>query len=293
MRTDAVSAEIIDEELAGLDHLEVHPEHAGPRWLHYWNIVWPKVAAIALLVGVWQALVWSKWKKPYQLWAPAKVWERLVHDLGTAKLWQAIGTTMERAAVGFLLALIVGGLVGLAVTSSQHVRSAIGSLLAGLQTMPSIAWFPLSILLLGLTEDAIRFVVVIGAAPAIANGFISGIDSSPPLLRRAGRSMGAGRIALYRDFLIPAAMPSLVSGLKLGWAFAWRSLMAGELLVIIPRTSSLGSRLEFAREFSDGRGVMASMIVIATIGILMDSLVFSRLERRVLRTRGLGAQAGR
>lgn len=290
MPTDAVLGPDVDAELAGLDHLEVHDATRQPRWLRAWNTVWPKVAAIGLLIGVWQVLVWSEWKKPYQLWAPAKVWDRLVHDLGTAKLWQAIGTTMERAAVGFALALVVGALVGLAVTSSKHVRSAIGSLLAGLQTMPSIAWFPLAILLLGLTEDAIRFVVVIGAAPAIANGFISGIDSSPPLLRRAGRSMGAGRWGLYRDFLVPAAMPSLVGGLKLGWAFAWRSLMAGELLVMIPRTSSLGARLEYAREFSDGRGVMASMIVIATIGILMDSLVFSRLERRVLRRRGLGAQ---
>ena len=285
------SESTIDQELAGLDHLEVHLEKAEPRRLRAWNTFWPKVAAIGLLVGVWQVLVWSHWKKDYQLQPPAKVWDRLVHDLGTAKQWQAVGTTMERAAVGFLLALVVGAIVGVAVTASKHIRSAIGSLLAGLQTMPSIAWFPLAILLLGLTEDAIRFVVIIGAAPAIANGFISGIDSSPPLLRRAGRSMGASRVALYRDFLIPAAMPSLASGLKLGWAFAWRSLMAGELLVVIPKTQSLGSRLEFARDFSDGRGVIASMIIIAVIGILMDSLVFSRLERRVLRTRGLGVHA--
>jgi len=284
---------LIDEELAGLDHLEVHTGRAVPRWLRAWNAFWPKVAALSLLVGVWQVLVWVEWKPRFLLPAPLDVWQRLVDDLGTARLWQAVGTTMQRAVLGFLLALVVGTLVGLAVTASRHVRSAIGSLLAGLQTMPSIAWFPLAILLLGLSEDAIMFVVVLGAAPAIANGFIGGIDSSPPLLRRAGRSMGAGRVGLYRDFLVPAAMPSLVSGLKLGWAFAWRSLMAGELLVMIPGTQSLGRRLEFAREFSDAKGVLAAMIVIAFIGIVMDSLVFSRLERRVLRTRGLGAGAGR
>lgn len=283
----------IDEELAGLDHLEAHVAPPERRVVRVWGSVWPKLAALALLVGVWQVLVWSGWKKPYQLRSPRDVWSVLVHDLGTSTQWEAIGTTVQRALVGFALALLVGAALGLAVTASRHVRSAIGSLLAGLQTMPSIAWFPLAIMLLGLTEGSIRFVVVIGAAPAIANGFISGIDSSPPLLRRAGRSMGASRWALYRDFLVPAAMPSLVSGLKLGWAFAWRSLMAGELLVMIPGRPSLGERLEFAREFSKNEGVIASMIIIAAIGILMDSMIFSRLEQRVLRRRGLGANAAR
>ena len=284
------SESITDEELAGLDHLDAHLDTTESRWSRSWNAFWPKVAAIGLLVAVWQILYWSHWKKPYLLRSPREVWAVLWHDLGTAKQWDAIGTTIQRALIGFLLALAVGALVGLAVTASKHLRSAIGSLLAGLQTMPSIAWFPLAILLLGLTEDSIRFVVVIGAAPAIANGVISGIDSSPPLLRRAGRSMGASRVAMYRDFLLPGAMPSLVSGLKLGWAFAWRSLIAGELLVMIPGHQSIGLRLEHARELSDGARVIASMIVIALIGILMDSLVLSRLERRVLRTRGLGAQ---
>jgi NitT/TauT family transport system permease protein len=101
--------------------------------------------------------------------------------------------------------------------------------------------------------------------------------------------MGASRVGLYRDFVVPAAMPSVVAGLKQGWAFAWRSLMAGELLVVIPGTQTVGTRLQFARELSDAEGVMATMIVILVIGILVDSLVFSRLERRVLRARGLGA----
>ena len=99
MPTDAVLGSDVDEELAGLDHLEVHDATRQPRWLRVWNAVWPKVAAIGLLIGVWQVLVWSKWKKPYQLWAPAKVWERHVQDLGTAKRWQALGWTEERAEV--------------------------------------------------------------------------------------------------------------------------------------------------------------------------------------------------
>jgi NitT/TauT family transport system permease protein len=197
---------------------------------------------------------------------------------------------MRRAVFGFLVSIVIGGAVGLAVSASRLVRTAIGSLITGLQTMPSIAWFPLAILLFGLSESAINFVVVLGAAPSIANGVIGGIDSVPPLLRRVGRSMGAKSVGLYRDFVLPAAMPSVVSGLKQGWAFAWRSLMAGELLVVIPGTQTIGTRLQFARELSDATGVIATMAVILVIGILVDTLVFSRLERHVLRRRGLGAQ---
>ncbi|HAP76803.1 MAG TPA: ABC transporter permease [Acidimicrobiaceae bacterium] len=285
-------AATIDEELDGLDHLEdVSDARQASLGRRLWDALWPKMAAVGLVLGFWQFAVWREWKPRYLLASPGDVWARLVEDAGTAEMWEAIGTTMQRSLVGFAWALVIGASIGLVVTASRHVRSAIGSLVTGLQTMPSIAWFPLAILLLGLTESAINFVVVLGAAPSIANGVISGIDSSPPLLRRAGRSMGARRWALYRDFLVPAAMPSVVAGLKQGWAFAWRSLMAGELLVLIPGAQSIGSRLNFAREFSDSEGVLASMLVILVIGILMDSIVFSRLERRVLRRRGLGATA--
>jgi NitT/TauT family transport system permease protein len=278
----------LDDELSGLDRLETAAATAESRGRRLWNATWPKVAAIGLVLLIWQVAVWAEWKKEYLLPGPARVWGRLVEDLGSADLWEAVATTMRRAAVGFVLALLIGAVLGIVVSASRHVRSAIGALITGLQTMPSIAWFPLAILLLGLTESAINFVVVLGAAPSIANGVIAGIDSSPPLLRRVGRSMGASRTGLYRDFLVPAAMPSVIAGLKQGWAFSWRSLMAGELLVLIPGTQSIGMRLQFAREFSDAKGVLASMIVILVIGIVMDAVVFSRLERRVLRRRGLG-----
>jgi NitT/TauT family transport system permease protein len=152
--------------------------------------------------------------------------------------------------------------------------------------MPSIAWFPLSILIFGLTEQSILFVVVLGAAPSIANGIISGIDGVPPMYQRLGANLGAGNVAMYRDFVIPAAMPGVIAGLKQGWAFSWRSLMAGELLVIIPGTQSIGTRLSFAREFSDSEGLIATMIVILVIGLLVDA-IFGRIERGVLRRRGL------
>lgn len=278
----------IDEELAGLDSLDTVPDRSPSRALRLWSATWPKLAAIGLVLAIWQFAVWREWKKPYVLPSPSMVWERLVEDVGTAELWSAVFATMRRAVFGFLVSIVIGGAIGIAVSASRRVRAAIGSLITGLQTMPSIAWFPLAILLFGLTESAITFVVVLGATPSIANGVIGGIDGVPPLLRRVGRSMGASPVGLYRDFVVPAAMPSVVSGLKQGWAFAWRSLMAGELLVIIPGTQTIGTRLQFARELSDAKGVIATMVVILVIGIAVDTLVFSRLERRVLRNRGLG-----
>lgn len=278
----------IDDELSGLDNLEVVEDARPSLALRFWLAAWPKLAAIGLVLGIWQFAVWREWWKIYVLPSPLMVWERLLDDLGTQKMWSAVFTTMQNAVFGFLVAIVIGGVIGIVVSASKSARTAIGSLITGLQTMPSIAWFPLAILLFGLTESAITFVVVLGAAPSIANGVIGGIDSVPPLLRRVGRSMGAKSVGLYRDFVIPAAMPSVVSGLKQGWAFAWRSLMAGELLVIIPGTQTIGTRLQFARDFSDAEGVIATMVVILVIGILVDTLVFSRLERRVLRNRGLG-----
>lgn len=281
----------IDEELAGLDRLEIPADTRPPLARRAWATTWPKLAAIGIVLLVWQVAVWAEWRKVYLLPPPKAVFARLWDDIGTADMWNAVFHTMQRAVVGFLVAIVIGTAIGLAVSASRVVRTAIGSMITGLQTMPSIAWFPLALLLFGLDNSAIYFVVVLGAAPSIANGLIHGVDSMPPLLRRVGRSMGASRTGLYRDFVVPAAMPSVVAGLKQGWAFAWRSLMAGELLVVIPGTQTIGTRLQFARELSDAEGVMATMIVILVIGIFVDAMVFSRLERRVLKARGLGVGA--
>jgi NitT/TauT family transport system permease protein len=153
--------------------------------------------------------------------------------------------------------------------------------------MPSVAWFPLAILLFQLGEGAIFFVVVLGAAPSIANGLISGIDHIQPILLRAGRVLGAKRWSAFRYVVLPAALPSFVAGLKQGWAFAWRSLLAGELIVLIPGQFSLGQQLDANRQLGDSAGVIAVMIVILVIGILVDALLFGTAERRIRRRYGL------
>jgi NitT/TauT family transport system permease protein len=251
-----------------------------------WSGGWPKLGAIGVFVALWQLVVWTGWRPEFVLPGPATVGSSLAELAGSDEFWPAIGTTVRRALVGFAVAITIGSLVGIAVSRFRPVRAAIGSLVTGLQTMPSIVWFPLAILLFGLTEQAITFVVVLGAAPSVSNGIISGIDHVPPAFTRLGRVLGAGSVDLYRHFVVPAALPSYVAGLNQGWSFAWRSLMAGELLVIIESRPSLGSRLSFAQDFNDAPTLIAYMVVILVIGMLADA-VFSAVSRRMRRRRGL------
>jgi NitT/TauT family transport system permease protein len=251
-----------------------------------WAWAWPKLLAVGLVLAVWQVVVWSGWRPEYVLPGPPAVLATLWEMLGTPRFWQAVVTTLSRALVGFGVALVVGTLLGVLVARIRPLRLAVGALITGLQTMPSIAWFPLAILLFGLNEQAILFVVVLGAAPSIANGVISGIDHVPPAFARLGRVLGAGHLDQYRFITLPAALPAYVSGLTQGWAFAWRSLMAGELLVIIAGRPSLGANLEFARQFSQADRLLATMLVVLVIGMLVDG-VFGSAARRIRHRWGL------
>jgi NitT/TauT family transport system permease protein len=277
----------VQAELAGLDALEQPIAPARSRPGRVWSAMWPKLAATALGLIAWQVVVWSHWKPEYALPPPTKVLPELWHLLLDGKLTTAVSITLRRAAFGFTLAIVIGVAIGSVVSRVRLLRVAFGSLITGLQTMPSIAWFPLSLLLFKRSEAAITFVVVLGAAPAIANGLISGADHIPPLLLRAGRVLGAHRLTLYRHVILPASLPSFVAGLKQGWAFAWRSLMAGELLVIIANKQSIGVQLQEARNFADAEALLAIMLVILVIGIAVDSLCFGTLERAIRRRWGL------
>ena len=274
-------------QLAGLDALET-PLVRRDDWVRRtWAGTWPKAMAIGIVLLLWQLVVVAGWRPVYVLPGPADVLGRLWSDMQGVDLWQAVAITLRRGTWGFGLAIVIGVAIGALVSRFAVMRAAIGSLITGLQTMPSIAWFPLAILLFKLSEEAITFVVVLGAAPSIANGLIHGVDHIPPVLRRAGRVLGATGIDEYRHVILPAAMPSFVAGLKNGWAFAWRSLMAGELIVVIAYQASLGQLLQVNRELSDSQGLLAVMIVILAIGIILDSLVFGQLERRIRAKRGL------
>ena len=228
--------------------------------------------------------MWTGWKPEYVLPSPFTVFDQFWQDKGT--LWEATQTTLGRAVKGYSIALVLGTVVGLLVSRSKILRSGVGSMITGLQTMPSIAWFPASIVVFGLNESAILFVVVLGAAPSIANGLISGVDNIPPVLLRAGRVLGARGLSSVRHVVMPAALPSFVGGLKQGWAFAWRSLLAGELIVLLGRPA-LGQELQGARDLNNYPMMYSVMVMIFIIGIVVDALVFGTAERWIRRRYGL------
>jgi len=277
----------LDADLSGLDALELPIPARKPLSVRLWAVLWPKLAALAFALAAWQLVVWSGWRPSYVLPGPITVFGRLLSDIGGSDLPTAVAITLRRAAVGFGLALVIGCVVGVAIVQVRALRIAASSFVTGLQTMPSIAWFPLAILLFGLSEQAILFVVILGAAPSIANGLISGVDQIPRILLRAGRMLGARGVASYRHIVLPAALPSFVGGLKQGWAFAWRSLMAGELLVIVAGQTSIGVRLQLSRDLVDAPGLLSTMLVILLIGVVVDGFIFGSLDRSIRRRWGL------
>jgi NitT/TauT family transport system permease protein len=282
-----VRSEHLQEELAGLDALELADRSRVTFGRRAWTATWPKLTAVAIGLGLWQLVVWSGWKPEYVLPGPAKVFGQLRTQIADGTLLPALWLTLGRAAKGYAIALVLGIAAGSVVGRSKILRSAFGSFITGVQTMPSVVWFPLALLLFKLSEAAILFVVVLGAAPSIANGLIAGIDQIPPLYLRAGQVLGAKRWTMYRYVILPASLPGFIAGLKQGWGFAWRSLMAGELLVIIRGHQSLGVLMQTARDLSDTPALMATMIVILVVGIVVDAVVFAGIERTIRRRRGL------
>lgn len=290
LRSAAPDAPTLGATIAGLDALALEPPRSRHMANRLWAALWPKLAAVALALVAWEAVALTGWRPEYVLPGPRLVLPQLGRDVLSGELLGAAAITLRRAAVGFGLAVLTGTTVGLAVAHFARLRIAVGALITGVQTMPSIAWFPLAILLFGLSEGAILFVVVLGAAPSIANGLLAGIDAIPPLLLRAGRVLGAQGWARYRHVVLPAALPGFIAGLKQGWAFAWRSLLAGELLVIVANQRSLGGLLHFNREVSDAEGLLSTMLAILLVGVLVDTFGFGALERAVLRRRGLAPE---
>jgi NitT/TauT family transport system permease protein len=272
--------------LAGLDSLETVPVSRHP-WdaRNIWAATWPKVLAIGLVLGLWEIVHLSGWKK-LVLPGPGAVFANLWAQMQHAVLWQAIDITMRRAVIGFALSVLIGALIGALVSRIRPLRAATGSVITALQTMPSIAWFPFAIILFGLNTSAIVFVIVLGSAPSVANGLITGVDYIPPLLLRAGKTMGLSRLSLYRHLILPASLPSFVAGLKQAWAFAWRSLMAGELLVIIMGQPSIGALLNVDQDQADMTSAIAIMIVILALGIVIDAL-FTKADAVIRRRRGM------
>ena len=272
---------------AGLDALELGPveprRSVGRRVL---SATLPPVVALLTVLLVWQVVIWTR--DPQNLPCPSEVWSALADQWGQGRISEGIRTSLERGAVGFVISVLVGTPIGLLLARVSLLRRSFRPLISGLQSLPSVAWVPAAILWFGLQERALYFVILMGAIPSIINGTISGIDQVPPLFQRVGQVLGARGLTLARHVLLPAALPGYLGGLKQGWAFSWRSLMAAELIVKSPDLGlGLGQVLEDARQLSDLPGVLVGILAILFVGIAVELLVFNPLEKRILRRRGL------
>jgi NitT/TauT family transport system permease protein len=287
---DAAGAAIDETEAleAGLDVLDAPTRTTGPRARRVLARVGPPVIAAAVLLLAWQVLVSSGLKPSYALPSPSAVWTSLVEQLQQGSAQRSIVGSLRRAAVGFTISVVLGTLLGILLSRVRLIRRGIGPLVTGMQSLPSVAWVPAAILWFGLTDAAVYAVVLLGSVPSIANGLLAGIDHTPPSYRRVARVLGAGTLAELRWVVLPAALPAYLAGLRQGWAFAWRSLMAAELIAYSPQLGpGLGQLLDTGRELSDMPLVLASILLILFVGIGVEALVFGPAERRLVRTRGL------
>jgi NitT/TauT family transport system permease protein len=274
---------------AGLDALDT--DTAGERrpwWRTVLSKVLPPVVAILTILLVWDAVVLLHVKPGVVLPGPADVWDDLRAQWTPNQIGPAIWASVSRAIIGFTVATAIGTLIGLLLARFKPLRTAIGPILSGMQSLPSVAWVPVGIIWFGVSSSTIYMVVLLGAVPSVAIGLLDGLDRVPPLYLRVGRNLGARGLDSVRFVLLPAALPGYVSGLKQGWAFAWRSLMAAELIAISPKLGpGVGQVLRFAQDNLDMSLAFGTVIIILIIGIGINLLVFAPLERRILRVRGL------
>ncbi len=242
------------------------------------------VVFYGVLIGTWFLLAKLKVWPPYVFPSPQGVAESLWAGFADHSFWIAIGVSMKRMVLGYGLSVMLGMVLGLGVASNKFLEETMGGLLVSLQSLPSICWLPLAVLWFGLTEKAIVFVVVMGSLLSVTIAMETGRQQMPRIYGMAGRNLGARGFQLFWHVLLPASLPYIVSGLKQGWAFAWRSLISGEMIFV---SLGLGQMLMMGRDLNDMSQVIAVMILIIVIGYVVDGLVFKTIERRLQHRWGL------
>jgi NitT/TauT family transport system permease protein len=241
----------------------------------------------ALLAG-WQAMVWSGRWSPVLLPSPESVADYLWTSLEDGTLVQATAVTLRRLMIGYAIGLAVGLPLGLLSSRLFFVEDTVGVMALGLQTLPSVCWIPLALLWFGQSEGAMQFVVVMGTVWSVVIATDTGARTISPIYARAARTMGSAGFHQWRRVIVPASLPFLISGMKQGWAFAWRSLMAAEIYVTILTGFGLGQLLHYGRELNAMEQVIAIMLVIVVIGLLADKVLFAPWERFLHRRWGTG-----
>lgn len=238
------------------------------------------------LILIWQAAtIVGQWS-PVMLPPPLSVADYLAEAFRDGTLLEAAVVTLQRLLVGYAIGLAIGLPLGLLTSTSDFFEDTIGAMALGLQTLPSVCWIPLALLWFGQTETAMLFVVIMGTLWSVLIATYTGARSIPPIYARAARTMGSDGVDKWVFVIIPASLPFLVSGMKQGWAFAWRSLMAAEIYVTILTGFGLGHLLHYGRELNAMDQVIGVMLVIIVIGVLADKLLFSPWEHFVHRRWG-------
>jgi NitT/TauT family transport system permease protein len=232
----------------------------------------------ALLLAIWIVVARLRIWPPYMVPSPQAVYESLRVGFSDHSFWIAIAVSMKRIAIGYAISVVIGIVLGLLLASSDFLEETLGGLMVSLQSLPSICWLPMAVLWFGLSEKAILFVVIMGSVLSVTISMEAGRKQMPKIYSLAGRNLGANGMKLFFYVLFPASLPFLISGLKQGWAFAWRSLIAGEMIFV---SLGLGQLLMMGRDLNDMSQVVAVMILIVAIGYIVDGLIFKTMERRL------------
>lgn len=283
--TGAAAPDPSDEMASGLDALET-PADTGAKAVsrRVLGKAGPPLLAIALVLALWQLAHTLNWSST--LPSPGAVWSDLADAQADGTLLPAIGQSLLRCVIGFGAAAAIGIPLGLLLTRLTPLRTVLGPILSSIQSLPAAGLVPVAVIALGNSEGAVYAVVLLGSVPSIAVSVISGIDQVPPLLLRAGKSMGATGLRGAVHVLVPAALPSFVAALRQGWTFGWRALMTAELITATP-LPGIGRLLAEGKESDSMSLVLAAVVLILAVGVLVESALFAPLERRVLRQRGL------
>lgn len=277
----------LSELSAGLDALDQVTLKKTNTFRTILSYLAPGVALIVIYI-LWQGVVLLKLQPDYVIPSPSQVWNALANQWSQGILWESAMNSLRRGGQGFVFAIIIATPIGLALGLNKVMRAIFRPILTGLQQLPSVAWVPAAIIWFGLSNATIYAVILLGAVPSIANGLISGIDQIPRIYLNVGKVLGARGFLFIRRIILPAAWPGYLSGLEQGWAFAWRSLMAAELIAISPSLGpGLGQMLDVGRQLGDMSLVLGSIIVIMISGVLVERLIFSPIRERTLRNRGL------
>ncbi len=243
----------------------------------------PPLTGVAGLLIVWA--IAAAFAAPSTIPSPTEVWHAFVRGMSDGSIPDAAVKTLIRLAFSFAVSIVIGTALGFGLALNEFARRSVRPLVVALQITPYIAWLPLAVVWFGLSERAVVFVAIVGAFPAVTLATISSFAQVPPLLKRAGRTLGADGWTLYRDVIFPAALPGYMAGLQQAWGFAWKALMAGELITAGIDAVGLGQLL--GRSKHDVPALVATVAVIVVLGVLVEYLVFVPLDRRIRARRGL------